>query len=302
MAILTDCPGFEAQIVVDGIALKEYNDDEPTPPKTASKYVEVRSGATFEISYQFRPPFPNDRMVSIAIAIDGRVLDEPLVQAADLFNPDGFSSTGSLSTNGRESSVQKFCFLDLDIVEGKDDDDVDEETKESLELMGTITLSCYFLKNAKKNETFISPRKVIDNLGEVPERAVKGETLSHQTSLRPAEVTTALDWYDADYAEDGPFATFNFHYRSLARLKELLIVPRTPEPRSEYNGRNIDKMDNAQVRRQLRKMRSRLDLVERADRIKQELEDSANMTKDDLLNIVLSRQLPTDQDVVIELD
>jgi hypothetical protein len=71
----------------------------------------------------------------------------------------------------------------------------------------------------------------------VPDKAVKGEALSHQVryedpppqqsstlfylrshhdSLRPARNTLRCDIVDADYADYEPFATMHFHYRSIS--------------------------------------------------------------------------------------
>lgn len=45
------------------------------------------------------------------------------------------------------------------------------------------------------------------------------------------QIAEAIEYYDADYADDGkPFATFHFYYRSLAALKDLHVIERTPDP------------------------------------------------------------------------
>jgi len=117
MAKLTDVPGLKAEVVVDGKPLKEYNDPDPFPPKTVSKYVQATSGVEFGIFYKFRAPFPRNRTVSMKVTVDGRELDEPLIPPRDLFDKNGHTSTGPISTNGEQFSVQRFCFSDLDIRE-----------------------------------------------------------------------------------------------------------------------------------------------------------------------------------------
>jgi hypothetical protein len=117
MAKLTGVPGLEAEVVVDGKPLREYNDSDPSPPKTVSKYVEVTSGAEFEIRYRFRAPFPRNRTVSMKVTVDGREMDEPLIPPRDLFDKKGHTSAGPISTNGEQFSVQRFCFSDLETSE-----------------------------------------------------------------------------------------------------------------------------------------------------------------------------------------
>ena len=115
MAVIPDLPGVEANIVVDGETLKEYNDDIPSPPKTISKYIEAKSGAVFEIEFKYTPPFSNKRAVSMIVAVDGNELDEPLLRPREILKKQGHRSCGPLSSNGRLSSVQRYSFSALDI-------------------------------------------------------------------------------------------------------------------------------------------------------------------------------------------
>lgn len=58
MAIHADCPGLTVEIYVDGKPLEEYkNPEEKDVPKTATRYVECRSGAEFAIKTNFKAPF-----------------------------------------------------------------------------------------------------------------------------------------------------------------------------------------------------------------------------------------------------
>jgi hypothetical protein len=117
MAVLPSYPGLEAEIIIDGDALTEYRDDERTPPQTVCKYVEAKSGAVFEIHYTFLPPFPADRAVTMKVHLDGRPMDEPLIRTDELFEARGHICAGSLSTNGVDKNVQRFCFSELEIGE-----------------------------------------------------------------------------------------------------------------------------------------------------------------------------------------
>ncbi|EKD18506.1 hypothetical protein MBM_03499 [Drepanopeziza brunnea f. sp. 'multigermtubi' MB_m1] len=66
----------------------------------------------------------------------------------------------------------------------------------------------------------------------VHEKSLKGQAKSHTTSLGPAKELAPLN-YSASKMIDGkeyPRAICRFKYRSIAALKSLLIVPRTPSP------------------------------------------------------------------------
>lgn len=74
MAVLTEVPGLKVEVIVDDEPLKEYDDEQPAPPKTVSKYVEAKSDARFRICYSFTPPFPNSRAILVRLFVDGIVM------------------------------------------------------------------------------------------------------------------------------------------------------------------------------------------------------------------------------------
>jgi len=78
------------------------------------------------------------------------------------------------------SKYREKANTDVSITEPGNDEPVSEELKETLDLMGTITLKFYYLENAHKNENFHLPRRMVDGIGTVSEKAVKGQALSHQ--------------------------------------------------------------------------------------------------------------------------
>jgi hypothetical protein len=49
MAIHSDYPGLQAEVVVGSESLKEYDDDGESQPKVTTKYVEVNSDAHFGV-------------------------------------------------------------------------------------------------------------------------------------------------------------------------------------------------------------------------------------------------------------
>ena len=69
-----------------------------------------------------------------------------------------------------------------------------------MDLVGTITLSFYFLENPRRNAGSQIPRKVVDLLDTVPEKAVKGEAISHQLRYEDpsAHLSSRLGLLSAD--------------------------------------------------------------------------------------------------------
>jgi hypothetical protein len=66
-------------------------------------------------------------------------------------------------------------------VEDNGSEVVSEALREALDDLGTITLEFRFLENIQRNKDIRVPRKVVDDIGIISEKAVKGEALSHQT-------------------------------------------------------------------------------------------------------------------------
>ncbi|KAH9876224.1 hypothetical protein J1614_004103 [Plenodomus biglobosus] len=236
MAILDAVPGLEVAIYSNNNELREYED--PSTDKTSRKlgcYIEAQSGATFEIRYSFKSPFPEERTVAASISIDGEVMDEPLIRPCELFQSSGHVSAGPITNRYGTWTVQPYRFSPLCIRKGKTDQ-VSEELAQKRQSIGVITCRFYFLKSLKRNHHARSMRKGTENRSEVSGKAVKGEALSHQTILGRISSTNAVEYFDVEYTDHGePFATFNFYYRSLAALKDLQIVKRTPDPIDALN-------------------------------------------------------------------
>ena len=72
MAIHPDYLGLKAEVVVDGQALKEYDDDGVPQSKTLTKYVEVCSDAHFGVRYTIPQGLTGTCGVQSALLIDGK--------------------------------------------------------------------------------------------------------------------------------------------------------------------------------------------------------------------------------------
>lgn len=125
MAILSGVPGLEANIRVEGIPLEEYQDEHESGPDTPSqvtRFVEATSGATFDIRLYFAPYFqPLENIIGIEIAIDGTVLDKPLifedVLEGNYFHNYGHERISQGCKRGSNGSykLHPFQFAHLDI-------------------------------------------------------------------------------------------------------------------------------------------------------------------------------------------
>jgi hypothetical protein len=115
MAIHSDYPGLNVQIIVNGQPLPEYVDnDEPSSPKGSTQYVEAKSGSEFMVNASFSPPFPAAD-VSFKIKLDGNTVKTSLRDKSTLLTANGHSFGGALSKSGDNWFEAKFCFAALDI-------------------------------------------------------------------------------------------------------------------------------------------------------------------------------------------
>ncbi|CAG5182045.1 uncharacterized protein ALTATR162_LOCUS9964 [Alternaria atra] len=230
MAVVDETSGLEVQIHVDGNPLREYTDQHTAVSEaTSESYVEAHSDSIFEIHYSFKAPFPVDRPVSMIVTMDGKDVDEPLIRPDELYKSDGHISSGPISNDGKSWFTQTFRFSPLEIIECSEGP-IPEDLQNKLQPVGTITCEFYFLDNARRSPKTSFVHEELEKLDTVNEKAIKGDSLSHQVILGESEPAQEVEYYDADYADGGePFATFHFYYRSLAALKDLHIIERTPD-------------------------------------------------------------------------
>ncbi|RYN23470.1 hypothetical protein AA0112_g9379 [Alternaria arborescens] len=310
MAIVDEVPGLEIQIYVHGNPLREYVDQHAAVSEaTSESYIEVHSNSAFEIHYSFKAPFPVDRPVSMIVTMDGKDIDEPLIRPCELYNQEGHVSSGPISNDGECS-----------------ENPIPEDLQKKIRLVGIITCEFYFLNNARRSPRIEFVHQELEKLDTVNEKAIKGESLSHQAILGETEPAEEIEYYDAEYADGGePFATFHFYYRSLAALKDLHIVERTPDPVDFLDGDDtvLGQLNREQLEAIVRRFREQ---EETRIRMKRELSDTSTVGGNDHGSSGLSatcddefieirsvdlrrkrkqqrvRQIPTDETEVIELD
>jgi hypothetical protein len=113
MAIVNKTPRVEAEILIDGVATREYVDGEDqVEVDTVTRYVEAKSGADFAIRFRSTQKPKHD--VSAEALVDGRSVMSTLVLLNDFCNGTLESTVdGVRSSKDGKWSLSKFFFSDL---------------------------------------------------------------------------------------------------------------------------------------------------------------------------------------------
>ncbi|KAI8934333.1 hypothetical protein NX059_009069 [Plenodomus lindquistii] len=257
MAVTKKTPELKVQIFVNGAPLEEHHDgDEMTADDAVTAYVEAVSGANFEIRYTFGLQFVAKHDVNCCIEIDGKSVGSPVF---DTLHPiqkgHVYDRIGEKEEENGKCFVRRFRFVDVEIG-GDEVPKLDKESTQRLKNVGTISLKYYWGVAGKDDEPINRrtpsqwERKVI------PEKALKGSTLSHQASVGPREQTKPRLYCSFQRHSREPFATFTFRYRSRAALKSLLIIPRSPSP-VPLEERDVETLTAEESRQLIRRLRQR---------------------------------------------
>lgn len=75
MAIITDVPGLEVWVEVDGVRAEEYADpNERLKLMSVHRYIESVPGKTFAVKSKFTPAYKNNRYsLGLGLTIDGTI-------------------------------------------------------------------------------------------------------------------------------------------------------------------------------------------------------------------------------------
>ncbi|KAI8934332.1 hypothetical protein NX059_009068 [Plenodomus lindquistii] len=273
MAIAKELPTLEANIIVDKNALTEFEyDDEEQAPNTITKYIESSSGAEFAMRCKLSPPWP-DHSLKLVFLVDGKVM-----RTGHMFSKDfkGASCKNTASSKQYCENdiwyIQKFCFSELKIDDSGAAADTDLMVN-SLKGVGEITIRVFRIGNLREVVVSSTPqsntpqsRKPADvEFGNVPEKALKGQAISHRTGLGPpvalrAEVSRPASFTRIDYdyldGRKSPAATFIFKYRSRAALQSLLVIPRSSSP-VPLEERDVATLTTEESRKLIQRMRER---------------------------------------------
>ncbi|EFQ92434.1 hypothetical protein PTT_10464 [Pyrenophora teres f. teres 0-1] len=260
MAITEAHPGIKVDIRVGGVPLVEYDDDDEqvqTSRDTLTKYIEATTVAEFVVNLVITPPWPGTSLL-LSVYVDGQNICGQFRQQAIHYKGQCHQSSieGAKYGQGNEWFLQKFCFSEL-AIDDSTASPITDKLMEDLKGMGTITIKVFRVKHIRGSNNGSLPMSTTTQEN-VPEKALKGRTLSHQSSLRPAVIcppTTTAEFTYVDPLKK-PFAVFNFKYRSRAALKSLLIIPRSPSP-VPLEERDINSLTAEESRELIRRLRER---------------------------------------------
>lgn len=162
--------------------------------------------------------------------------------------------SGVRSSEGKQWFERKFCFSEIRTGDGEARV-IGEQLKNTLDGIGEISIRLYRAKVLSATEHHIDYRhNEISKIGSIPEKALKGRAISHQTSLRPSQPIYDVNVVNTEVLDRTPFATFNFRYRSRAALKVLCIIPRSPSPVS-LEDKSVDELSIEEMRELLKRQR-----------------------------------------------
>ncbi|KAF2100646.1 hypothetical protein NA57DRAFT_54724 [Rhizodiscina lignyota] len=225
--------GVRVDIMSGGRILKEYNidDDEAEQPNTITKYIESKSGERFQIHLNISRWFPYAQYaIAVHIYIDGEEVDSILWSEDDLTSGKDIIQNGAHRYEKGEWVLRKYLFSKLEIDDG-DVRKITEREKVKIQSLGVISVRFWRVKKVKKVMPGI-PSGYLNDVGVVPEKALKGSAISHRATFEEKMPTNPCTVWNSQQIDpwEKPFATFNFRFRSLAALKDLHIIPRSPSP------------------------------------------------------------------------
>jgi len=216
-------PGVEVTVTVNGIDLKEYIGQESQDKET---YIVAASGVTFCIKCTIHPHvvFYGDAL-TVMPRIDGAAMSGLMVSRASI--PLAGSRDIFLDGHLSEVGSQSWAFSTLKTVEGP----AQIKDREAVSKLGNIkvNISHRFRMGA------VTPvgGQLGENVGSVPEKALKGKALSHAVSFGTLRAHRTREQFVTTRPVPGheaPAAVYSFNYRSEADLKAMMILPRSPTP------------------------------------------------------------------------
>ncbi|KAF7888086.1 uncharacterized protein EAF02_002627 [Botrytis sinoallii] len=248
MAVLEDVRGIEVTVCVDKQALQEYDDHEPEcvsaeaggydkATKTVSKYIESTTGNVFYVNLEIRKAYKFDSPnISFQVFVDGMKVCSRHCGKKDAPLTKKMKGVTDELENGKVFLMPlKFS----DIITTTDDSKLAsiKEDATRMSVVGEIVVKVYRRGERTRSKNQSKRLNVPKNLAAVSsesvhEKALKGQAMSHSTTLGAPQATKAIILWNMSYLDgkDRPIAVYRFKYRSKESLKSLLILERTPEP------------------------------------------------------------------------
>ncbi|KAJ8118645.1 hypothetical protein OPT61_g396 [Boeremia exigua] len=227
MAVHKDHPGLSVEVIVNGEALREYDDKEhELEPKTIAKYIEVQPGTDFAIRSFVPKDFESDMDTSQHIQIDGQQIHRTLWRAKELHNRDSCLIDSSRTFINGVWGQQKLRFGDLQTSTGDGDVVLDAIRVQKLRSLGLVKVKL-FSGTVAGTQNKPKRRDEILEIGPVPEDALKEEAMSVLLHLGERQFVEAPKrWL---FRDRKLFAVLECRYRSRADLQAIGVIPRSPD-------------------------------------------------------------------------
>ena len=114
MAILRDQPGLKVEILIDGVPIQEYDDEnEEIVPNVVTKYIEAKSGVNFAIRYTVLPRFHIKHALVVQSYLDGKPMRSHVCSEDEIRNYKSRTMTGVREAIAGKYYKRKFCFSKL---------------------------------------------------------------------------------------------------------------------------------------------------------------------------------------------
>ncbi|KAF4621903.1 hypothetical protein G7Y89_g14442 [Cudoniella acicularis] len=283
MAIFDSLLGLEATVLVDGIALKEFEDNEDESPgvgpineyrasKTVSKYIESTSDKDYSLRLTVDQLYAIDSpSLIVKVVIDGKVMRKFVIelwtqaqQNKRLIKPNSSIVKGQTVRDPNDPTpnrgiLRKFRFAKIEVTQ--DDSgykDIKTDAKH-IEQVGEIAFEVYRASKSERSTTGkITKTTTPPAATAVHEKALKGQAKSHSTLFGSSSTITEsfVTCVEIDHlgGSPKPIAIFKFKYRSNEALKQLMVLPRTPSPSPSLppvsaDPLNLENLDGDQKRR-----------------------------------------------------
>ncbi|KAI5359904.1 hypothetical protein Slin14017_G094650 [Septoria linicola] len=271
---------LQVTVEVDGKPLKEYEDRGRTDGAASIvPYIEAETNKTFSIKATIPKGFSMaGEGLHLRCVIDGEVLASSMMEWADCRKWDDHRVFRGCQTE--QAQLRMFKFAGIDTI--CDVRQTEEEVR-LVERLGTIRLVVCCIKDIKLSARSSSSRVGPKDIGAISEKALKGEALSHSVCLgEPIESRLGCKQYTFSYLtvdDNGvsvPIATYEFRYRSLAALKDLMTIERTPPPPSleDRDFESLSREELKELHNQARANNARpIEKEALAEKIKRERED-----------------------------
>ncbi|KAK5688944.1 hypothetical protein LTS10_000924 [Elasticomyces elasticus] len=250
MVAIDHLPGLDVIVVVNGQALTEYEYDdggEIDLTRTVQRYIEVKSGDIFEIHIVAQAGFRSGGdAVAFRINVDGAgVIDAPLLE-----NGKCRTKTYTCISRGCPQgalTVLKYKFADLEtVVDGHVSQAEVARIQSIVKGLGSIVIHVEQRRLVSSLEIrSMDLTNRLKNLGAVPEKALKGQSISHSVDFT------------------GPVAC-------PPTLESMLVIPRQPTP-PPLEEREFDTLSPGEVQELQRRFRELKEKNAAKVNIKQEM-------------------------------